>query len=315
MKITLQNRKLLTYVFASELKGAYVHLDGRQISKYLYMFSSGVELIKKDGTSHKYAPIGPFLGWMIDLVEGKPAPSMSLDPFVSIRFTGENLDQLLKESQINNVAWDAAAELARRLLKQNGIVPKLLIPYLTGEEIHRPRTNRGRHPMENKHRDTCIIMLLSEALRAGYGLVTRNDEPALGKNDSLCDVMDEALKSIQLPQKSATINLHKSYAAIKSIWLRRKHLEQYLPVFHFSIENENGRPVCYVGYANPDLANTETPIESQKCWMLYKIKFKPSLVFAIHQIQKISSVKYPIKRSLKTRITKKNTDQLKTKLP
>ena len=190
----------------------------------------------------------------------------------------------------------------------------LLIPYLTGEGIQRPRTNRGRHPMENKHRDICIIMLLSEALRTGYGLVTTNDESAIEKNYSLCDVMSEALKSFQVPQTSSSINLHKSYAAIKSIWLKRKHLEPYLPIFRFSIENEKNRPVCYVGYANPDLANTETPIESQKCWMLYKIEFKSSLLFAVHLIQKFSSVKRFKVRCLKTRMTKKNTDPLKNQM-
>lgn len=269
-----ETRKILSHIFASELRDLSLHLDGMILSKYLYMLSTGVEMTTRGGKVTKPPPtIGPFLGWMIKVFEGGCAPEYARDPFEKIRFTGEFLDDLLKDAQSIDVARTAARELTAIFLKQDKNIPEKLHPFLfdvLGND--QPKRKRGRHPLENLHRDVCIVMLLIAIEKMGYKPITRNTDPIYGNTRSLCDVMEAALNSL---------GIRLSYEAIKAIWRRRNELKKHVPEFRISIETEKNRKVCYIGYADSSLLQPGVPKEAQSCWMIKKIILETPFYFAL----------------------------------
>jgi hypothetical protein len=269
MQNNKETRKSLSSIFASELMELSAHLDGMTLSKFIYMFSTGVEMITKNGHISKLPPIGPSLGWMINVFQGKSSPEGVYDPYQKIQFTGELLDDLIKESESNETAWFAAKEIACWYLKEKHDVPKKLHTFLTDEK---PKRKRGRHDLENRHRNVCIVMLLNAVENAGFKPVTRNPDPLYGNFRSLCDVMENALEQI---------GRKLSYAGVRKIWHKRDELNEYIPEFRISIESEQNGKVCYMGYADTRGLTSDLPKEAQKCWMIKKIILPPPVSLSL----------------------------------
>lgn len=264
-----QTRKILSRIFASELKDLSLHLDWMTLSKFIYMFSTGVEMITRSGNNSKMPSIGPSLGWMIDVFEGKNSPEGVKDPYEKIQFTGEFLDDLLKEAESNEIAWMAAKELAIWFLKEKDSVPKKLYPFLTGEK---PKRKPGRHPLENLHRNVCIVMLLTAIEKQGFKPLTRNSDSIYNNFYSLCDVMATALNHI---------GGNLSYTGVKRIWHKRRELSKHIPEFRISIESDRNVKVCYIGYADTSRLKSDLQIEAQQCWMIKKFILSPPVSFVL----------------------------------
>lgn len=72
-----------------------VHQSEIIVIKFLYMFWTGVEVTTKNGKiSHLY-PIGPFLEWLIEILNQEESPYKKIpgseNPIVKMRFTGERV--------------------------------------------------------------------------------------------------------------------------------------------------------------------------------------------------------------------------------
>jgi hypothetical protein len=264
MKNNEVTREILSQVIFDELKDLSVALDGLMLSKYLYMFKTGVEMVTKSGAVSKPPPIGPFLGWMIKVYQGEYAPSDGIDPYVKIRFTGEFLNDLVKEAQSSDIAWQAAKELGGWFLRFENSVPCILHSFLVGEK---PERKQGRHPLEKLHRDLCVVMLLNGIVNAGFQPVSRNPDPIYKNSFSLCDVMERALQLLP-------INI--SFDGVRAIWTKRKQLSQYLPEFSISIESDKDGTWCYMTYMDRKFFERSFQFESQaKARFLLFLKIIP----------------------------------------
>lgn len=264
MKNDEVTREILSQIILDELKDLSVALDGLILSKYLYMFMTGIEMETKSGAVSKPPPIGPFLGWMIKVYQGGCAPSDGVDPYVKIRFTGEFLDDLVKEAQSNDIAWQAAKELGGWFLKFDNSVPCTLHSFLVEEK---PERKQGRHPLEKFHRDLCIVMLLNGIVKAGFKPVSRNPDHVYENFFSLCDVMERALHLLP-------INI--SFAGIRAIWRKRKQLARYLPEFSIYLESDKDGTWCYMTYMDRKFFERNFQFDSQsKAHFLLFLKIIP----------------------------------------
>ena len=208
--------------FSFALRGAFVDLDGMELTKIYYMFLTGIELTTKNGHCRIALPIGMDYFYAMHVFLGYPAPPWEEDPFIKIRFTGEHIEELLHEAKIKISAWMAARELAIRLLEQEDPVPEGLRSFLV--DINgktKPKRNRGRHFHDNFFRDYHIVLLLS-SVDDTHLPITRNPDPMYKQENSLCDAMKRALESI---------GVLLSYAAIRSIWYKRETLKKVFQEF------------------------------------------------------------------------------------
>lgn len=217
-----------------------IHLDEIIVSKLLYMFWTGVEVTSHDGKISYPYPLGPFLGWLIEILNQEESPYKKIpgdtNPFVKMRFTGNDLSHLLQQAKHNAIAWDAAKSLAVKINDQKDELPKELNEFILKTlTSNGPPKKRGPSLMKKLHRDSCIIMLITEFERIGFLYPTKNssDSDAL----SLCGAVAEALEELGIPI---------GYNAVKSIWDKRELFQRHLPSFRIDV-SEKG--TIYIGYS------------------------------------------------------------------
>lgn len=195
--------------FSFCLRGSFAGLDGMTLTKIYYMFLTGIELISQSGQRRKILPIGLYYCYAMHTYFGRPAPLWEEDPFIKMRFTGEHVTELLLAAKTKLPAWMAARELAAKLLEQKDHIPYEL-QLLLVDEKSKPKRQQGRDFYDKLFRDFQIVLLLQSVEDSGL-CIDRN--PYASKENSLCDAMQLALKSI---------GILRSYEAIRSIWYKRQ---------------------------------------------------------------------------------------------
>lgn len=225
-----------------------LHLDEITVIKFLYMFWTGVEVTDKNGKISKIYPLGPFVGWLIEIINKEESPYKKIpgyiNPIAKMRFTGKHVSDLLQQAEYNSVAWDAAKELAVKIKAQNDELPKELNEFIYKALTSKgPKRKSGQHPVKKLHRNYCIIMLILEFERIGFLYPTKSSSDS--DTLSLCDAVSEALHELE---KSHSNKESKpiGYEAVKSIWDKREQFQKHLPGFRLDV-SENG--TVYVGYS------------------------------------------------------------------
>jgi hypothetical protein len=223
-----------------ELRGMLVSSDYQSLSKQIYMYATGVELITESGKAVKLPVIGPSLSWMAAVSQGEKAPSGRTDPFVKMHYTGEKLEPLIKDALENAIAWDALKELSNKIYEQDGSLPRSLQAFFSKNE--KPQ-KRGQNPQLLIHRNICIIMLIEALEKIDYTSVGRNSEPMYNNNKfSLCDAVRDVL---------SILGIELSFEAVKGIWTSRKKYEKDIPEYLLCIDCTN-KPIYNIRINYPD---------------------------------------------------------------
>lgn len=195
--------------------------DGVNRHKKILMLRTGVEVKTKDGHLKKTYPIGINLRWLIAYLEGKESP------YVELKFTGENLENLITLAKFDPIAWDAASELIDYFLEETGSLPeKLRLFYKLNKK--KPK-QRGPHIAKNLYRDQSIVECYNLLKKCGYAPLMKTTcdcEP-----NSACHIIAECFLNV---------GVRISYEAVKSIIIDHRdilspNIEN--PVSH-SIENQ-----------------------------------------------------------------------------
>ncbi len=197
-----QAKRLISKKLQTELYHPY----GMERYKMILMLRTGIEVTTSTGSTYKPLPIGTNLEWLIKALCEKESP------FVKIQFTGKRASTLVELSKNDPTAWDAAKELAAKILEQGDPLPAELrqftIEILRGSD--RPK-KQGRYRAENLHRDQCVADSIYTLNECGFKPLTKNSNES--ENNSACHIIVEVL---------AKLGDAISYDAVKSIWKNYK---------------------------------------------------------------------------------------------
>ena len=128
--------------------------------------------------------------------------------FGELEFHCEGLPDLLRDAELDSIAFEALQRLAASMMRAGAPLPQTLSTWvadvLDGRAIA-PR-QRGKHPQANLHRNLMIFCAISTLIEDGAMSATRN--VASAHSNSACDVVAE--------------RLGMSYAAVAKVWRRQK---------------------------------------------------------------------------------------------
>jgi hypothetical protein len=208
--------------------------DEITVSKYLYMFWTGLEATTNDGKIHNVYPVGPFLKWLIENMIKKIQEEEN--PIKKIRFTGKYTKHLLEQVEYEPIAWEAAKNLAYIINQQGDELSKELHEFFFRTAIcNGPPKKRGPSKMKKFHRDTCIIMLITELKRVGILYATKSS--SYSETHCICDAIVEVLHDLRIPL---------DYDGVKLIYDNRNELQKSISSFRLDI-SEKGRVI--IGYS------------------------------------------------------------------
>jgi hypothetical protein len=137
---------------------------------------------------------------------------------VASPYTLERLDELIEQSLIDCVAFDAVILVAADFEYRRQPMPEPLLGWVQEvqrKRLRRPKMKRGKIPGRYFFRDVAIHQLLQEIVHLGF-TATRNDET--DHRDSACDIVADALKDIGDPNERII-----GADSIKDIWERLKN--------------------------------------------------------------------------------------------
>ncbi|MBX9923877.1 MAG: hypothetical protein K2Y01_07180 [Rhabdochlamydiaceae bacterium] len=197
-----QAKRLISKKLQTELYQPY----GMERYKMVLMLRTGIEATTEKGRIYQPVPLGINLEWLIKTLCSKESY------FVTIRFTGKRAANLVELTKHHPTAWDAAKELAAKILEQGDPLPPELrqftIKVLRGEE---GPNKQGRYRAENLYRDQCVADAIYTLHECGFKPLTKNSNDS--QNNSACHVVVEAL---------AKLGDMISYEAVRSIWKNHK---------------------------------------------------------------------------------------------